>query len=90
MTNYEENQMIEKLWLYPPLAIARLGTSNTPCDNFTWSPDDLRPRGTGKTTIKPAQTLQVAADGTVTATITMPTEISFKDAQGLKPVCPFF
>jgi hypothetical protein len=80
--------MIEKLWLYPPLAIARLGTSTTPCDNFTWSADDLRPRGTGKTTIKPAQTLRIAADGTVTASV--PTEISFKDAQGFKPVCPFF
>jgi hypothetical protein len=80
--------MIEKLWLYPPLAIARLGTSATPCDNFTWSADDLRPRGTGKTTIKPAQTLHVAEDGTVTASI--PKEISFKDAQGFKPVCPFF
>ncbi len=80
--------MIEKLWLYPPLAIARLGTSATPCDNFHWSTDDLRPRGTGKTTIQPAQTLQVAADGKVTASI--PKEISFKDAQGFKPVCPFF
>lgn len=80
--------MIEKLWLYPPLAIARLGTSTTPCDNFTWSADDVRPRGTGKTTIKPAQTLNVAADGTVIASV--PTLISFKDAQGFKPVCPFF
>jgi hypothetical protein len=80
--------MIEKLWLYPPLAIARLGTSATPCDNFNWSADDLRPRGTGKTTIQPAQTLQIAADGTVTASI--PAAISFKDAQGFKPVCPFF
>lgn len=80
--------MIEKLWLYPPLAIARLGTSTTPCDNFHWSGDDLRPRGTGKTTIKPAQTLHVAADGAVSATL--PVEISFKDSHGFKPVCPFF
>jgi hypothetical protein len=80
--------MIEKLWLYPPLAIARLGTSTAPCDNFNWSADDLRPRGTGKTTIQPAQTLQIAADGNVTASI--PAAISFKDAQGFKPVCPFF
>lgn len=80
--------MIEKLWLYPPLAFARLGTSTNPGDNFNWSANDLRPRGTGKTTIKPAQTLHVAVDGTVTASI--PTEISFKDTQGFKPVCPFF
>ena len=80
--------MIEKLWLYPPLAIARLGTSTNPCANFHWSTNDLRPRGTGKTTIKPIQTLHVATDGTLTASI--PTEISFQDEQGFKPVCPFF
>lgn len=80
--------MIEKLWLYPPLAIARVGKSTTPCDNFHWGENDLRPRGTGKTTIEPVQTLQVGEDGTVTATT--PQEITFKDEQGFKPVCPFF
>ena len=80
--------MIEKLWLYPPLAIARVGKSTTPCDNFHWGENDLRPRGTGKTTIEPAQTLQVGEDGSVSAI--MPKEITFKDTEGFKPVCPFF
>lgn len=48
----------------------------------------MRPRGTGQTTIEPAQTLYVAADGTVTSGIQ--SEITFKDPQGFKPVCPFF
>jgi hypothetical protein len=80
--------MIQKLWLYPPMAIARLGASDTPCDNFHWGANDMRPRGTGQTTIQPAETLHVAADGAVTSSI--PSEITFKDAQGFKPVCPFF
>lgn len=80
--------MINKLWLYPPMALARLGKSDTPCDNFYWGANDMRPRGTGQTTIQPAETFHVAADGTVTSS--MPLEITFKDAQGFKPVCPFF
>jgi hypothetical protein len=80
--------MIQKLWLYPPLAFARFGPSETPCDSFYWGPNDLRPRGTGKTIIQPAETLHVSVDGTITSS--MPTEIKFKDAAGFKPVCPFF
>lgn len=80
--------MIHQLWIYPPLAFARVGPSLTPCDNFHWGPNDLRPRGTGKTTIQAMETLHVAADGTISSS--MPTEITFKDAAGLKPVCPFF
>lgn len=80
--------MIQKVWLYPPLAIARLGPSDTPCDSFHWGANDMRPRGTGQTTIEPVKTLYVAADGTVTSSI--PSEIAFKDAKGFKPVCPFF
>lgn len=80
--------MIQKLWLFPPLAFARLGRSETPCDNFHWGPNDIRPRGTGKTVIQPAETLHVAVDGTVTSSL--PTEIILKDAAGFRPICPFF
>lgn len=80
--------MIQRLWLYPPLAFARLGPSRTPCDSFRWGPNDTRPRGTGKTTIQPVETLHVTPDGSVTATV--PDTITFKDADGFKPVCPFF
>jgi hypothetical protein len=80
--------MIQKLLLYPPLAIARVGPSETPCESFHWGPNDLRPRGTGKTTIVPDETLHVSEDGTVTSSL--PAQIAFKDAAGFKPVCPFF
>jgi len=80
--------MIQKLVLYPPLAISRVGPSPTPCDNFNWGPNDLTPRGTGKTTIVPVDTLRVSDDGTVSSFL--PTTLTFKDEIGWKPVCPFF
>ncbi|MEO3870914.1 hypothetical protein ABGB18_19050 [Nonomuraea sp. B12E4] len=80
--------MIERLWLHPPLAIARLGPSPAPCDNYRWGPSDLTPRGTGKTTVVPEETLDVAADGTITRRT--PDEVRFKDEHGFRPVAPFF
>lgn len=80
--------MIQDLWLYPPLAFARVGKSSTPSDNYAWGPNDVRPRGTGKTTAVPAETLHVGDDGTITAET--PAELDFKDASGWRPVCPFF
>lgn len=80
--------MIQKIWLHPPIAIGRLGPSSTPCDNFHWGRNDLRPRGTGKTTIQANETLQVMPDGKVK--VVSLTEIAFKDSVGFKPVCPFF
>jgi hypothetical protein len=79
---------LKEIWLVPPLGIARLGTSPTPCPNFHWGPNDITPRGTGKTTIVPAETLDVAADGTVTSHL--PREIAFRDEAGIRPVCTFF
>jgi hypothetical protein len=84
----EEATVITRLLLYPPLAYGRLGPSPEPCDNYSWGPNDLAPRGTGKTTIRPEETLDVAADGTVT--VRMPATVRFKDAAGFRPVCPFF
>ncbi|MFJ5774403.1 hypothetical protein [Streptomyces sp. NPDC093094] len=80
--------MIDQLWLQPPLAFARLGPSPTPCDNYRWGPSDLTPRGTGKTTVVPQPTLDLAADGTLTER--MPQRVRFKDAKGWRPVCPYF
>ncbi|MGQ0717291.1 MAG: hypothetical protein ACT4NP_08225 [Pseudonocardiales bacterium] len=80
--------VITRLLLYPPLAYGRLGPSPKPCDNYSWGPNDLSPRGTGKTTIRAEDTLDVAADGTVT--VRTPTEVQFKDGDGFRPVCPFF
>ena len=80
--------MIEELWLYPPLAFARVGMSDAPAENYAWGPNDVHPRGTGKTTVVPAETLHLDDDGTVTAEL--PAELRFKDAAGWRPVCPFF
>jgi hypothetical protein len=77
-----------ELWLYPPLAFARVGMSDHPMDDFAWGPNDVRPRGTGKTTVVAAETLRVGEDGTVTAEV--PEELRFKDEMGWRPVCPFF
>ncbi|MFE2562167.1 hypothetical protein ACFXGT_40445 [Streptomyces sp. NPDC059352] len=80
--------MIDRIWLQPPLAIARLGSSPMPCDNYRYGPSDLTPRGTGKTTVEPVESLDLAADGTLTTR--MPQKVRFKDADGWRPVCPFF
>jgi len=59
--------------------------------DFSWdktlagaSPKYLDRRGA----IRPEETLDVAADGTVT--VRTPTEVQFTDADGFRPVCPFF
>lgn len=80
--------MIEEVWLHPPLAFGRVGPSSIPCANFAWGENDLHPRGTGKTTLVPQETLEVADDGSVRSTL--PAELIFKDEAGLRPVCPFF
>lgn len=81
--------MIKRIWLYPPLAFARVGGSPKPCENFYWGPDDLMPGGTARTRIIGAETLEVAGDGTVTACPPNGTVI-FKDGDCFRPVCPFF
>ena len=91
--------MIEKLWIYPPLAHARLGSSEHPLENFVWGPNDESVRGTGKTTIVPAVTLDVDEEGNVSARL--PKEIKFRDTdpdvvidgkkrERFRPACPFF
>lgn len=80
--------MLLRLLLSPPLAIARLGSSETQLECFHWGANDDRPRGTGKTTVVPGETLRVAEDGTVTAYV--PSAVQFKDGDSYRPVCPFF
>ena len=83
--------MIKRIWLYPPLAFARVGSSPTPCENFYWGPDDLSPQGTARTQIVGAETLEVAEDGTVTVRPPSPSgSVVFKDGDAFRPVCPFF
>ncbi|MEV3987275.1 hypothetical protein AB0J57_00025 [Streptomyces sp. NPDC049837] len=82
--------MIDKMWLYPPLAFARLGPSPEPCENYRYGPNDLTPRGTGKTVVLPAPSLVVADDGTVTERAPQGNRVRFKDERGWRPICPFF
>lgn len=80
--------ILKKIWLTPPFAIARVGMSETPMDAYSWGKNDLSPRGTGKTTIEPAETLVMSETGEISSKI--PENIIFKDEIGFRPVCPYF
>lgn len=80
--------ILKRIWLTPPFAIARVGMSPTPMDAYSWGKNDLSPRGTGKTTIEPAETLVLSETGEVSSKI--PETVIFKDDMGFRPVCPYF
>lgn len=79
---------LTRIWLAPPLAFGRLGSSPEPCAAFHWGPNDLTPDGTGTTTLVPSETLSLDDDGVVASSV--PTRIIFRDEHGIRPVCPFF
>ena len=86
--------MINELWIVPPIATARLGSSDTPCANFPWGPSDTSPGGTGKTTLSAQDSLELTANGEVQL-VPAGSELIFKDqnASGrwrFRPVCPYF
>lgn len=78
---------IRSIFINPPIAVARLGGSNTPQDAYIWaqSPD---PRQDGETTIIPTWSLTVQPDATVEPKL--PTELTFRDNTLIRPVAPFF
>jgi len=80
-------ETIQKLFINPPIAIARLGGSTTPQKAYRWvqSPD---PRSNGETTIEPDWSLEVQSDGTVEPVL--PTSLQLRDGGLIRPVCPFF
>ena len=80
-------ETIQKLFINPPIAIARLGGSTTPQKVYRWvqSPN---PRSNGETTIEPDWSLEVQSDGTVEPVL--PTSLSLRDGGLIRPVCPFF
>jgi hypothetical protein len=78
---------IEQVYFLPPLAIARLGRSDTPLDCFVWDTDQLI-HGSQRTTISPAVSLRVMANGSVRPFV--PNVIQFRDGNRLRPVAPFF
>jgi len=83
--------MIRKVWLQQPIAFARVGPSRTPLSAFRWTQPDLRPRGTGRTTITPAATFDVDATTGVPTRRGEEEEFTlFRDEDGIRPVAPFF
>jgi hypothetical protein len=80
--------MVKQIWLSPPLAVARVGASSTPCAAYLWGANDATPRGFASTTISPAETLTLGEDGGVRSS--QPHELRFRDEEGIRPVCPFF
>jgi hypothetical protein len=79
---------INNIWLSPPFAIARVGTSSTPCPAFMWGESDTSPRGSGKTTLMPTETLMLSETGVVSSET--PQTLTLKDSEGFRPVCPYF
>ena len=80
--------MLTRIWLTPPLAFARVGSSPTASVAFTWSVNELTPDGSGKTTLALAETINLDNNG-VPHRITAD-RIVFRDEQGIRPVCPYF
>jgi hypothetical protein len=78
---------IQAIYIDPPIAIARLGGSNTPQDAYRWVEAD-NPRSDGNTVIAPWWTLEVLADGTIEPH--MPTKVRLRDDDLIRPVAPFF
>jgi hypothetical protein len=79
---------LTRIWLTPPLAFGRLGSSPTPCAAFNWAANDLAPDGTGTTTLAPAETLDLDENGVVSRSL--PDRIIFRDELGHRPVCPYY
>lgn len=75
------------VYLLPPAALARLGGSHRPLENYEWRTDPTV-HGGALTVIEPATTLDVAEDGSVTPYL--PGTVRFRDGNELRPVAPFF
>jgi hypothetical protein len=78
---------IQAIFVDPPIAIARLGGSNSPQDAYRWVEAD-NPRSDGNTVIAPWWTLEIMGDGTVEPR--MPTSVRLRDGDLIRPVAPFF
>lgn len=79
--------ILQRIFIDPPFAIARLGGSNAPQEAYVWA-DGVDPRKGDSTQLLPRWTLKVAPNGSITPA--MPTELHFRDGDLVRPVCPFF
>ncbi|MBI1761951.1 MAG: hypothetical protein HYR56_10995 [Acidobacteria bacterium] len=80
-------EILQTIFLNPPIAIARLGDGTTPQEAYRWVQTPT-PRSPGETTVKPDWTLVVQTDGSVEPV--MPGQLNFRDGALIRPVCPFF
>src|SRR5262245_1525558 len=78
---------VERIFFRPPIAIARVGGSDTPLESFAWDSDRTL-HGAHRTVIVPAVTLQVQSDGSLLPYL--PNAIQFRDQGLMRPVAPFF
>jgi hypothetical protein len=78
---------VEGVFFRPPLAIARVGGSDTPLDSFVWGADPTI-HGAHRTVIRPAVSFEVLSDGSLRPY--QPAAIQFRDRGLLRPVAPFF
>jgi hypothetical protein len=80
------NMAIKSIRIFPPLAVARLGSSPVPLENYDLEiPDAVSPRK-----IVPATTILVDHDGNVKE-MKSAGSVAFRDSEGLiHPVAPFF
>ncbi|MGI9000918.1 MAG: hypothetical protein ACR2GH_04555 [Pseudonocardia sp.] len=76
---------IRRVFFTPSVAVARLGGSSVPLDAFDWAVGD--PHTIAETRIRPAWTLDVAADGSVRPRL--PQQLVLRDGPLLRPVAPF-
>lgn len=85
-------KQIQEIRIFPPIVIARFGSSPTPMENYDLQlPRDAKGQPTADfREIVPAQTLVIDPDsGSIVASY-VPSEVRFRDAQGrIKPVSPF-
>jgi len=77
---------VRSLFFTPPMAVARLGGSDTPVDAFVWR-EDPTTLGGGLTSLEPVVSLRVEDDGSVSSY--RPVELAFRDGDLLRPVAPF-
>src|SRR4029079_8832872 len=78
---------VENIYFLPPLAVARVGGSETPLDSFVWESDQSN-YGSHRSVIRPRLSFEVVADGSLRPY--QPTSIQFRDRGLLRPVAPFF
>jgi hypothetical protein len=78
---------IEELYILPPLAIARFGSSETPLEAFELEESEAEPLAFRK--IVPKETLEVDRESGAISRSYVPSRIRFKDGDSIRPVAPF-